>query len=80
MTYLNAIHEQIGGERLAFWVYLLLNDFNLDSYSEMMRQEGLSDQNVETLGMFASVGLREFDGTPKPALELWDSFRGTHGE
>ncbi len=74
VAYLNAIHAQIG-ERLRFWVYLLLNDFDLDSYAEAMRKQGLSDENVNTLGMFAAVGLREADGTPKPAMELWDSFR-----
>ena len=75
LAYLNAIHNQIGGSRLVFWVYLLLNDFNLDSYAKMMHENGLSDENIQTLGMFASVGLREFDGTPKPALQVWDSFR-----
>jgi hypothetical protein len=75
LAYLNAIHNQIGGNRLVFWVYLLLNDFNFDSYASMMRENGLSDENIQTLGMFASVGLREFDGTPKPALQVWDSFR-----
>jgi len=75
IDYLNAIHDQIGGERLAFWVYLLLNDFNYESYSEMMRKEGLGDRDVETLGLFTSVGLRKFDGHPKPALQVWDGFR-----
>jgi hypothetical protein len=74
VDYLNAIHNQIG-ERLNFWVYLLLNDFNLNSYAKMMRKDGLSDENINTLGMFASVGLRQFNGTPKPALSTWDSFR-----
>jgi hypothetical protein len=74
VAYLNALHDQIG-ERLDFWVYLLLNDFNLDSYSDMMRSQGQGDDDVNTLGMFASVGLRDFDGSPKPAMEVWDSFR-----
>ena len=75
VDYLNAIHEQLGGERLVFWVYLLLNDFNMESYAKLMRQQGLGDHDIETLGMFASVGLREFDGSPKQAMEIWDSFR-----
>jgi hypothetical protein len=75
VDYLNAIHSQLGGERLAFWIYLLLTDFNLDSYAKLMRLQGLGEDDVNTLGMFASVGLREFDGAPKPALEVWDSFR-----
>jgi hypothetical protein len=40
----------------------------------MMSAQG-QGQDVETLGMFASVGLTRFDGAPKPALELWDSYR-----
>lgn len=74
MDYLNGIHDQIG-DRLKFWIYLLLSDFNLDSYAGAMRQQGVSEADIETLAIFGSVGLREFDGTPKPALEVWDSFR-----
>jgi hypothetical protein len=74
VDYLNAIHSQIGGKRLAFWVYLLLSDFNLESYANIMNQQGHGG-DVATLGMFASVGLRKSDGTPKPALDVWDSFR-----
>ena len=75
VDYLNALHDQLGGERLAFWVYLLLNDFNMDSYAEMMRQQGQGESAIESLGMFSTVGLREYDGTPKPAMQVWDSFR-----
>jgi hypothetical protein len=25
--------------------------------------------------MFSAVGLREADGSPKPALAIWDAFR-----
>ncbi len=74
VDYLNAIHSQIGGDRLAFWIYLLINDFNLDSYAAFLEQSGQGD-DIETLGLFASVGLTESDRTPKPALEVWDSFR-----
>src|SRR3990172_5415306 len=76
VDYLNAIHSQLGG-RLRFWVYLLLNDFNPESYADAMRQNGLGDDDINTLGMFTAVGLREADGTPKPALAIWDSFRGS---
>ncbi|WKZ35563.1 MAG: hypothetical protein QY332_18285 [Anaerolineales bacterium] len=75
VDYLNAIHSQLGGERLAFWIYLLLSDFDMESYAKFMREQGQSDADIETLSMFGSVGLREFDGTPKSALEVWDSFR-----
>jgi len=74
VAYLNAIHSQIG-PRLAFWVYLLLEDFNLDSYSIYMKNHGVNSTDLSTLGMFASVGLGNSDGSSKPALELWDSFR-----
>jgi len=74
VDYLNAIHSQIGGNRLAFWIYLLINDFNLDSYAKIMNGRG-QNADVNTLGMFASVGLTRSDRTPKPALTLWDSFR-----
>jgi hypothetical protein len=74
VDYLNAIHSQIGGDRLAFWIYLLINDFNLDSYAKVMNQRG-QNADVNNLGMFASVGLTQSDRTPKPALAVWDSFR-----
>jgi hypothetical protein len=41
-----------------------------------MTAQGMGADDVNTLGYFASVGLREFDGTPKPALAVWDAFRG----
>jgi len=75
VDYLNAIHSQLGGERFKFWIYLLLNDFNLDSYAKFMRQQGTKEADIETLSMFGAVGLREAGGDPKPALEIWDSFR-----
>jgi hypothetical protein len=77
VSYLNAIHGQIG-QRLAFWVYLLLNDFNQSSYASAMQAGGQSTKDINTLGMFASVGLRNSDGSPKPAMALWDSFRNAH--
>ena len=63
------------GSRLAFWAYLLLEDFNLNSYSNYMKANGVNSNDINTLGMFASVGLGSSDGSPKPALDLWDSFR-----
>ena len=74
VDYLDAIHSQLGGDRLAFWIYLLINDFDLESYAKMMSDNGHS-ADVNTLGMFASVGLTASDRTPKPALAVWDSFR-----
>jgi hypothetical protein len=72
VDYLNAIHSQSGGSRLSFWIYLLLNDFDLSSYATLMNQKGT---DINTLAMFASVGLTTPNRTPKPALAVWDSFR-----
>ncbi len=74
VAYLNAIHDQLGS-RLAFWVYLILNDFDMESYSKALKDQGISDFDVNTLSMFQTIGLREADGTPKPALEVWMSYR-----
>jgi hypothetical protein len=73
-AYLTAINDQIG-ERLVFWVYLILSDLNMESVERAMRTEGMSEKDIDTLGMFATIGLRESDGTPKPALDVWDTLR-----
>ncbi len=67
--YLNAIHRQIGG-RMAFWIYLLIQDINIESYSKYIK-----GADLETLEFFTTVGLISENGTPKPALSLWDRFR-----
>lgn len=75
VDYLTAIHTQIG-ERLDFWIYLLLSDLNESSYARFFRQQGVKEADITTLGFFVNVGLQEKDGkTPKPALELWNSYR-----
>jgi hypothetical protein len=76
VAYLQAIHKQLGGERLAFWIYLLFNDLNIESYRKSMQAQGIGSNDITTLGMFQSVGLRQSDGTPKPGLAVWDGFRG----
>jgi hypothetical protein len=73
VDYLNAMHDQIG-KRLAFWIYLILDDFNMDSYRQFFESQGMGNQ-VETLRFFSIVGLRERNGTSKPALAVWDGFR-----
>jgi len=75
VDYLEAIHNQIGGDRLAFWIYLLINDMDLDSYVRFMEEQGEKSADIDTLGIFAHVGLTEIDRTAKPALAVWDSFR-----
>jgi hypothetical protein len=72
IDYLKAIHTQLGS-RLDFWIYLILSDFNLDSYARSIPGRSA---DAQTLGMFTSIGLREKDGTPKPALHVWDNLRG----
>lgn len=74
VDYLNAIHTQLG-DRLDFWIYLLLDDLNENSYASFFRKQGMGKGDIETFGFFVNVGLREKDGTPKPALQTWDSFR-----
>lgn len=74
VAYLNAIHNQLGS-RMAFWVYLLLNDIDMGSYIKAMEAQGVPVNDITTLSLFASLGLRETDGTPKPALEVWMGFR-----
>jgi len=71
VVYLNTIHAQLG-PRLAFWVNTLLDDFNIDSYAEQMKKDGRDPQDALSLGAFAHIGLRNSDGSPKPALEVWD--------
>lgn len=72
VDYLNAIHTQLGG-RLSFWVYLILNDIDGEAYRDFLTQNGMQT-NADTILWFAAVGLRELDGTSKPALQVWDSF------
>jgi hypothetical protein len=77
VAYLNAIHSQLG-PRLKFWVNTLFNDLNIDSYAKQMKKDGRNPQDALSLGAFAYIGLRKSDGSPKPALELWDGFRAGH--
>jgi hypothetical protein len=74
VAYLNAIHTQLG-PRLAFWVNTLFNDINIDSYAKQMKKEERDPQDALSLGAFAYIGLRKSDGSPKPALEVWDRMR-----
>jgi hypothetical protein len=76
VAYLQAIDSHLGGERLEFWIYLLLRDFDTEVWSEQLRQQGLGSDDVDTWGLFTAVGLQEFDGTPKPGLAAWDEIRG----
>ena len=79
VDYLKAVEGQIGGGRLTFWIYLIFSDLNMDSFTPLMRKQGAGDR-VEALSYFASLGLVEIDGTPKPALEVWDAARERNNE
>jgi hypothetical protein len=72
VAYLQALDDQLG-ERLAFWVYLVLDDLNMESIGSAMAGRPSSD--LETLRLFSAVGLRRTDGTPKPALDTWERLR-----
>ena len=72
--YLEAVNSQLG-EELAMWIYLLLQDIDYQGYGRVLKEEGLRQENIQTLGLFASVGLKKLDGTPKPAMRLWDLIR-----
>ena len=74
IDYLLTIDQQLGGDRLAFWIYLVYSDMNMDSFAPLMREQGAGDM-VEGLSYFAHLGLVEVDGKPKPALEVWDGMR-----
>ncbi|MFN2273631.1 MAG: hypothetical protein ACK2TX_02165 [Anaerolineales bacterium] len=73
-AYLEAIHSQLG-VRLAFWTYLLLNDLDMDSIGPNAIAGGMDPRDLDTLSYFVHLGLRQVDGTPKPALGLWDHYR-----
>ncbi|MFO8036440.1 MAG: hypothetical protein R6U57_07435 [Anaerolineales bacterium] len=72
-AYLQTVHNQLG-ERLAFWVYLILSDLNMDHTAEMLREQGMPEEDTQTLSQFATIGLMGVDGTSKPALEIWDRY------
>jgi len=74
VDYLEAVQAQLG-TRLRFWVYLLLSDFDHDSYAAAMRASGTNQADISTLGLFEAVGLQQSDGTPKPGLAVWDQLR-----
>jgi hypothetical protein len=74
VAYLETIHEQLG-ERLSFWVYLILRDLNMESIRAGMEELGRPPEDVETLSLFASLGLIDEEGTPKDALLVWDQYR-----
>jgi hypothetical protein len=71
--YLRAIHSQLG-QRLAFWIYLTLDDFNADSYAAELQKQG-HGKDSDALRMFANLGLQRKDGSAKPAMDEWDSYR-----
>ena len=71
VAYLNTIHNQLG-PRLAFWVNTLLSDLEIDSYAKEMG----NSEDATMLGNFAHIGFQNADGSPKPALGVWDSFQG----
>lgn len=74
VAYLDAIHDQLG-DRLSFWVYLILNDLNMDSIRTRMEDSGRVQEDIDTLSLFAELGLMTSTGEPKAGLTVWDGFR-----
>ncbi len=73
IDHLNAVNTQLGG-RLEFWIQLVLFDLNAESYRDFLAENGM-ESTADTILWFGAIGLLEMDGTPKPALETWDSIR-----
>ena len=74
IRYLQAIDRQLG-PRLDFWIYLLYNDLDPDSYRQATGSD-FSDENLQTLNYFAKMGLVDTQGRPKASLRVWDGIRG----
>jgi hypothetical protein len=70
IAYITRIHDQLG-PRLAFWIYIIINDLDMDSYAPNMKKD------QDTLTWFTRMGFFDVDENPKPALEVWDSFRNS---
>ena len=68
IAYITAIHDQLGS-RLAFWIYLIINDLDMSSYTPNMKKD------QDTLNWFSHMGFFDIQGNPKPALKVWDSFQ-----
>lgn len=73
IRYLRAIDDQLG-RRLQFWIYLLYNDLDLESYRDATGGD-FSDENLQTLSYFVNMGLADVRGRAKEALLIWDGIR-----
>ena len=71
--YLNALDTQIG-DRLAFWIYLVIDDVDTAAYARFLTEHG-SPADEDLVGLFGTLGFRTKDGEPKPALATWDELR-----
>jgi hypothetical protein len=67
IAYLTKIHNQLG-PRLAYWIYIIINDLDMNSYAPNMKKD------QDTLAWFTRMGFFDIAGNPKPALEVWDGF------
>ncbi len=73
IDHLNAINTQLG-ERLEFWIQLVLFDINTEFYRDFLAENGM-ETTADTILWFGAIGLMESDGTPKPALGTWNEIR-----
>lgn len=73
VDFLLKLDAQIG-ESLVFWINLIYANLDWDAYREIFEEQGV-EKDMETLSDFIFLGLIDADGTPKPALETWDTLR-----
>ena len=73
IDHLKAIHSQLGA-RLTFWIQLVLFDINTEFYRDFLAENGM-ETTADTILWFGAIGLMDTDGSPKPALQKWDSIR-----
>jgi len=45
-----------------------------EAYTDTLIERAIED-DFQTLSYFVNTGLLNQDGSPKPALEIWESFR-----
>ncbi|MDZ7844804.1 MAG: hypothetical protein U5K99_08395 [Anaerolineales bacterium] len=73
VDFLLELDAQIG-ESLVFWINLIYANLDWDAYRLIFEEQGV-EKDMETLSNFVYLGLINADGTPKPALETWDTLR-----
>lgn len=68
IAYIRAVQKQLS-PRLAFWIYLVVNDLSMDDY------KGPAGKESPVLSFFSRMGFIDINGRPKPSLAVWDEIR-----